>query len=134
MSPLLTIVNCKKVWKFYPFLFVGTVLSPLPYETRSLCSGHILKRPISYDLNKVSSEAPICVPFIWHTLNPAANSWGSDPTRTEPWLTSRYGMYRKSKHSFFTKVVKKETELDPNLKLTELLLCHANYFNTLTAC
>ena len=35
----LSYTNCKKVWKFYPFLFVGTVLSPPPYETRSLCSG-----------------------------------------------------------------------------------------------
>ena len=53
-------------------------------------SGRILKRPISKDLNKVSSEAPICVPFIWHTSNPAANSWRSDLTRAEP-LTKTTG-------------------------------------------
>ena len=35
----LSYTNCKKVWNFYPFLFVGTILSPPPYETRSLCTG-----------------------------------------------------------------------------------------------
>ena len=31
-------------------------------------------------------ETHICVPFIWHTSNPGGNSWGSNPTRAEPWL------------------------------------------------
>ena len=47
-------------------------------------SGRFLKGPISQDLSKVNSEVPICVPFIWHTSNPPANSWGSDNSRALP--------------------------------------------------
>ena len=44
----LSCTTSNKSWKFQSILFVGTVFSPPPYETRSLCS-----------VNKITKRSPL---------------------------------------------------------------------------
>ena len=98
--------GCKENFLFYKnFLTVCSNFGL--YVIVQKDSGRILKRPISQDLNKVSSETRICVPFIWHTSNPGAKSRGSDPSRAKPcnrickiFLFTKYDEARMFKKSY----------------------------------